>query len=281
MADQIMTAASEFSAIVPEVWSARTYEVLLAKLPFNDSISRDYDGEISDLGDTVNIHSVPEFSVASNLNEGAAADAEAVTVTSQQLVINKRLPKDFIVTKKAQLQSIDVMDKLRDHAAYSILKGMQSIVISAIVPSASTPDHQIAYDSGSTLALADILEAKELLDEQDVPMEMRKGILDVPQYNDLFNVTGFTSRDFIPAGSPVTSGSFATPFLGFDIDWTTEASANVATFFHPSFMTLAVQQQMDVRVYDLGLEGKRAARVNTDLLFGLKQLDDTRVATIS
>lgn len=91
----------------------------------------------------------------------------------------------------------------------------------------------------------------------------------------------FTSRDFIPAGSPVTSGAFNTPFLGFDIDWTSEASANVATFFHPSFLTMAVQQDMDTRVYDLGLDGKRAARINCDLLFGLKQLDDTRVVTIS
>lgn len=190
MADQIMTAGSEFSVIVPEVWSARTYEVLLAKLPFNDSIDRSYEGEIRDLADTVNINSIPEFSAADELQEGARADAEALTVTSQQLVINKRLVKDFIVTKKAQLQSLEVMDKLRDHAAYSIMKKMQSIIISTISPSASAPDHQIAYDSGSTLALADILEAKELLDEQDVPDEMRKGIVDVPQYNDLFNITG-------------------------------------------------------------------------------------------
>lgn len=279
MADQIHSAETELSVLVPEVWSARIYEVLLAKLPFNASISRDYEGEISDLGDTVRISSVPEFDDATELAEGARSDADAVTVTQQSLVINKRLVKDFIITKKAMMQSIDVMNNLREHAAFAIMKKMQSIIIAAIVPSASAPDHQIAYDSGTTLALADILEAKELLDEQDVSESGRRGLVDVPQYNDLFNITGFTSRDFVPSGSPITQGAFATPFLGFDVDWTSEL-ANDCYFFSPEFMSLAIQQNMDVREYDLGVDGKRANRINTDLLFGLKQLDDKRVVKI-
>jgi hypothetical protein len=280
MADQIHKASSELSALIPEVWSQRLYDVLLAKLPFNGSISRDYEGEIRELGDTVRIQTIPEFDQANELAEGAKADADAVTVTTQSLVINKRLVKDFICTKKGLLQSIEHVDKLREHAVYAIMKKMQSIIIANISPSASAPDHQIAFDSGTTLALADILEAKELLDSADVPSEMRKGISGVAQMNDLFNISGFTSRDFIPAGSPVTSGEFATPFLGFEMDMTSELG-NVAYFFHPTFMTLAVQQDLDVQVYDLGNEGKRASRVNTDLLFGLKQLGDDRVVSIS
>lgn len=280
MSDNIHTAASEFSVIVPEVWSAKAYDVLLAKLPFNGSVDTSYQGDIADLGDTVNIHTIPEFDEADELQEGAKANAQSVTVTSQQLVINKRIVKDFIVTKKAQLQSLPVMDKLRDHAAYSIMKKVQSLIIATISPSASAPDHQIPYDSGSTLALADILEAKELLDLQDVPDEMRKGLVGASQNNDLFNITGFTSRDFIPSGSPITSGAFSTPFLGFEIDWTSELSST-SYFFHPSFLTIAFQENMSTSVYDLGLEGKRAARVNTDLLMGLKQLDSKRVVSIS
>lgn len=279
MADQLITAGTEASAIVPELWSARFYEVLLAELPFNASISRDYEGEVSDLGDIVNISTVPEFSAATELSEGARNDADAVTMTKQQLVINKRLVKDFIVTKKAQLQSLPMMDKLREHAVYSIMKKMQSLIIADIVPSASAPDHQIAFDSGTTLALADILEAKELLDAQDVMQGNRKLICGVAQYNDLFNITGFTSRDYIPAGSPVTQGAIATPVLGFDVEMTSELG-NVAYCFHPSFMTMAVQDQLSVNAYDLGQDGVRASRVNVDLLFGLKQLDDKRVVKI-
>ena len=56
MSDQVITAAVEAAAIVPEIWSARFFEVLLASLPFNASISRDYEGDISDLGDIANIY---------------------------------------------------------------------------------------------------------------------------------------------------------------------------------------------------------------------------------
>ena len=42
MADEIHTADSELSAIVPEVWSAKTYEVLKNRLLFKDSIDFSY-----------------------------------------------------------------------------------------------------------------------------------------------------------------------------------------------------------------------------------------------
>ena len=280
MADQVMTAAVHTAAIVPEIWSARFYDVLLAELPFNESINRDYEQEIANLGDTVNISTVPEFDEAQNIAEDQKSDAKAVTITGQQLVINKRFACDYIVTKRAQLQSLSFMDELRDKAIFSIMKAMHSQIVTDTVPSASDPDHQIAYDSGTTLALADMLEAKELLDAQDVPSMSRIGILGSAQLNDLFNVTSFTSKDFIPAGSPTSSGNFDTPLLGFDIKWSTEVG-NTCYFFHPSYFTMAIQDQLSVELYDLGVQGKRGTRVNVDLLAGFKQLDDTRVVQIS
>ena len=280
MADQVMTSAVHTAAIVPEVWSSKFFEVLLARLPFNQSVNMDYEGEIQALGDTVNISSVPEFSAALDLAEDASADADAVTITGQQLVINKRCYKDFILTKKAQLQSIPFMDQVRDKAVYAIMKKMQADIIVASVPSASAPDHQIAFDSGSTLALADILEAKELLDAQDVSEFGRRMLLGVAQFNDLFNISSFNSRDFVPAGSPQATASFGTPLLGFDTDWTSELG-NEAYLLHPSYLTVAMQQGLNVEVFNLGVEGKRANRVNVDILWGLKLLDNKRLVKIS
>lgn len=278
--DQLMTAATELSAIVPEIWSRRFYDVLLAELPFNSLISTDYQGEIQDLGDTVNIASFPEFSDGEVLAEDARSDAASITVSSQQLVINQRVVKDFIVTKLAILQSLPHMDKLREMAIYAIMKKMQALIIAAFIPSASAPDHQIAYDSGTTLALADYLEIKELLDTADVPASERHAVLGSAQANDLFNITGFMSSDFVTAGSPMQSGVVPSMLLGFQQHYTTIVG-NVAYFFHRSFMAMAVQQGMDVKQYDLGVDGKRATRVNLDVLFGLKLLDDDRCATLS
>jgi hypothetical protein len=232
------------------------------------------------MGDIVNISQIPDFAEANTLAEGAAGDSEAVTITSQQLTINQRPYKDFQVTKRAMLQSLPFMDQLRENAVYSIMKKMQAIIIAAITPSAALPDHQISYDSGSTLALADILEAKELLLGANCPQDNLHMIVSEAQWSDLYNITGFTSRDFVPAGSPLSSGEFAIPLVGFAPKFTTVAS-NVTYLFHPSFLTLAVQQDLNIEVTSRGSEGIRANRVNVDLLMGVQQLDDERVVTIS
>lgn len=279
MSDNVMKASVEVDGLIPEVWSASFYPTLLEKMVFAGSVSQDYTGDIQALGDTVNINDFPQFDVAEEILEDQRVDADSVTANKQQLVINKQLVKDYILTKRAEAQSLDSSNALRDLALHSIMKKMQQIIIATIVPSASNPDHAISYDSGTTLALADILEAKELLDGADVEELGRTMVVGAAQYNDMFNISGFTSRDFIPSSSPLVDGAISTPVMGFQFKWTSEAG-NTAYFFHPMFLTMAVQQLPDVRVYDLGVDGKRAKRVNMDVLFGLKQLSNLRVVTV-
>lgn len=279
MADAIMTAATQLSVLVPEIWSQRYYDVLLAELPFNSIISRDWEGEIQSLGDTVRISTLPEFDEAIELAEDARADASALVATQQSLVINRRVVKDFIVTNMALLQSIPFMEKMRELAVYSINKKIQSTIISLIAPSTSAPDHTIAFDSGTTLALADILEVKELLDAQDVPMSSRYIVMGAAQLNDVYNITGFTSSDFITSGAPIQTGQLPPALVGFAPKFTS-VLGNVVYLFHSSFMTMAAQQELNIAEYDLGVDGKRARRINCDVLWGVKQLDNTRVVQI-
>lgn len=276
--DEQMTV-DEMAAAIPELWSSKYYDVLLAKLPMNAAIARDYEGEIQQLGDTVNVTQVPEFDDATELAEGAQNDAEGVTLTGIPLVINKMLVKDFQITKRSMIQSLDVMNKLRDLAIYSIAKKMQSNIFNDIVPSVS-PDHTIAYTTGTTLALADILAAKELLDNADVPSEGRSMIVGAAQFNDIFLITGFQSSDFVSNANGLSSGQVSMPLLGFDFGWTTEAGS-VSRFFHNSFYQVAVQQVPQVEVFNRGGEGQRAIRVNVTALYGQKQFDSKRVVTVS
>lgn len=278
--NEIMSTGAEVSAIVPQQWSQRYYDALLADLPFNSLIANDYENEIKALGDTVKIPSLPEFDDAIELGESDAADADGITATTQSLVINRRVVKDFIVTNKALLQSIPFVAKLKEMAVYAINKKIQAIIISLSIPSPSSPDNAIAFDSGTTAALADLLEAKELLDNQSVPMSDRHIVLGSAQLNDLFNITGFTSSDFVAsANSPLQTGQIPGQLLGFVPHFTTIV-ANVMYLFHKSYMTMAAQQGMAVKEYDLGVDGVRASRVNTDTLIGVKQLDNKRIVTV-
>jgi hypothetical protein len=277
--DSVMTSAAHLSVIIPQVWSQNYYDTLLASIAFNSIVSRDYEGEIQNLGDTVKISSFPEFDEAIELAEDARADASALTVTQQSLVINKRVVKDFIITNKALLQSLPAMDKLRDMAIYAIQKKIQSNIIADTIPNAAAPDHAIAFDSGTTLALADLLEAKELKDNANVPMSGRHLVVGSAQLNDIFNITGFTSSDFITSGAPLQTGQLPPALLGYMPHFTTVVG-NVVYTFHSSYFTIAAQKGLTVQEYDLGVDGKRAARVNVDTLYGQKQLDGLRVVTI-
>lgn len=280
MADQLMRASTELSVLVPEIWSKRFYDVLLEQLPFASIIDRNYEGEIQNLGDNVKISSIPEFSEATELQEDERNDADAVTVTQQSLVINKRFVKDFIITNRATLQSLPHMDKLRDLAIFAINKKIQNTIIGLVVPNSATPDHSISYDSGTTLVLADMLEAKELLDTQDVGVGSRHMVLGSAQLNDIFNITGFTSSDFLLSGSPLQTGDIPSALLGMIPHFATGVSG-VTHIFHESFFTMAAQKGISVAQFDLGVDGKRAMRINTDWLGGFKQLDGLRVITIS
>lgn len=277
--DAVMTAGTELDAIRPEVWSAAWYPTLLEALPFNDSVARQYEGEIRKLGDKVNITSFPQFAEAEVVLEGQKTDADSITASGTALTIDKMIAKDFIVTDLAQIQTLDASNALRDLAFFSIMKKMQAVLMALVVPSASAPDHTIAYTSGTTLALADILAAKEALDTADVPDDgTRNMILGAAQWNDIFNITGLTSRDFVSSGG-LESGSLPSRVLGFNPKLTTEAG-NVAYFFHPIFMQMAVQQYLQVKVYDQGGQGLRQARVNSTILMGAVQVSNLRVVTV-
>lgn len=279
--DQIHRKSAELSVLSQSLWSQKYYEVLLAELPFQSLISKDYEGEISGfLGDSVRISSFPEFDEANILAEDERNDASAVTVTQQTLNINYRVAKDFIITNLAMLQSLPSMDKLRDLAIYSINKKIQSLIISLTIPSASAPDHQISYDSGSTLALSDLLEVKELLDAQDVPMSDRHMIVGAAQLNDLFLVNGFVSTDFGVSNAPLLNGGLPSQMVGF-MPHFTSLVGNTSYYFHNSFMTMATQQGLNVKEFDGGVNGDRNYRINIDTVLGIKQLDNTRVVTLS
>lgn len=278
--DQIIRAGTEASVIVPQIWSESWYPTLIEKLPWNDSVGTVYQGEIQAMGNTVNITTFPQFPEAIDLAEGARADAQNITMGQSQLVINHQVVQDMIITSIAQIQGLDAQQKLMDLMFFSIMKKMQKIIIADVAPSASAPDHTIAYTTGTTLALADFLAAKELLDTQNVNDNGRVAIFDVPQYNDLFNIAGFMSRDFVPNADAISQGAIATPVLGFQVKWTSVA-AGVSSFFHPEFLQMAVQSKPSPQVYDLGVDGQRAHRVNMTVLFGEKQVDSVRVAQVS
>ena len=61
----------------------------------------------------------------------------------------------------------------------------------------------------------------------------------------------------------------------------TNVISNTSYWYHPSFLTIAVQDQLNISLFDLGVDGVRGSRLNIDNLYGIKLLDDVRVVSIS
>ncbi len=280
MADSVNTSTGTYAAIIAEVWSSKWYHAARAAVPFLDAISYDYEGEIVNRGDTVRIPDMTDIT-ADELVEGASANAQDLTTSTTSLVIDKEIVADAIVTSKADLQSISHMEKVQDVLLNALAQKWQEIIINTIVPSAATPDHQISYDTGTTLVSADILEGKDLLDAQNCPdFNQRVMLTGTAQHNDMLAISGLIDKDTNLGDAPVVSGVIKAPVYGFRAANTTAAGTTTYQF-HPLFMQAAMQVVPTIEVFKLGAQGKRSFRVNATLLAGLVQVKDTWVVSIS
>ncbi len=281
MADLFEKVSSELAGVVPELWGPY-FPTKLNALPFQSVVARDYQGVANALGDTVHVPTWPKFSPAAVTDEDGIVDADAVSVTNVDILINKQLTKDFNITNYAKFQSIEQGNHLRELAFFSILEKMEELIIAEISPSSSSPDHVIDYATPGTVALADFIAAKQLLDLQDVPdMGQRQAIGSPIVANRILAITNFISRDYIPAGSPMSTGSVATPLLGFQFKYTTKLADDDMYLFDPVFLQMVVQQNPTPAVYDMRVLGRPAMKIALTMLAGVKQIDNLRVVKLT
>ena len=74
---------------VPQIWSAKILDSLDKELVYNKLFNTDYEGEITEAGDTVHIGSIGKVTVKPYTKGSAIAAPDAVNVEDQTLVIDK------------------------------------------------------------------------------------------------------------------------------------------------------------------------------------------------
>lgn len=168
---------------IPTIWSARLLANLDKKLVYGNVVNRDYEGEISGLGDRVKINQIGPIAIKDYLTgDGAAkklADPEEVTSTQQELVIDQAKYFNFKVDDiDAAQANVGLVDKAMDRASYAIGDVIDQHIASFVkdagvkVGSSTTPidvDIANAYDQLVDLAVA--------LDENNVTRAGRFAII--------------------------------------------------------------------------------------------------------
>lgn len=264
---------------IPEMWAPRMYAELRNKIAFLNYFSREYEGVIRTVGDTVKIQQLVAPSAEILTNDKAQFNTLPVTISNIDIVANKRAVAAVEVTDMAMLQSLDFQEELQNSLVFAVRKKIEQDIIAGLIPSASSPDHQVAPAAASALAAVDLATLRTLLSTALVPTEQRALFLAPSYYGDLMVSTQVMSRDFT-AGNNSNSGVIDS-FMGFMIAEHDLLDADVGFACHPSALQLVIQKEMTIKISDLHSQQKFGALISADVVYGWTLADNKRLAKIS
>jgi hypothetical protein len=269
---------TELDALIPELWSTNMYDELRQNLPMANFFSREYEGEIRNLGDKVNVHQIGAATGEILTDDKATFSSEEMVVNEFQIVADKRAIASFEFTDLAQLQSMSFEQSAQEALVYAVRKQIEEQVKAALVPVAG---HQINPVSASDLDAVDVAKMRTLLSQALVPTTGRGLFLDPAYFGDILQKTTFTSSDFVSNGAPISSGMFASPLYGFQIVENDNLAADVGYACHPSALQVVIQRDLRLKISDLHAQKKMGYLMSADIIFGLKLFDANRIVKIS
>jgi len=131
---------------VPDVWSGKMVEQFYKATVFGEIASTEYEGEISNYGDTVQIRVVPDITI-SDYTVGAPLTYQVPTSTKVELNINKGKSFSLAIDSVDKYQSdLPLMDKFAEASSESLKVQVDGTVLSDLKGSADI----VAENKGAT-----------------------------------------------------------------------------------------------------------------------------------
>lgn len=274
-----VSGVSQLSNLIPEMWSPLMYNELRNNLMLADFFEKSYEGSISAMGDIVRVNQISAPTGEILTDDTQAFSSDALVVNQKTLTVNKRASASFEISDLAQLQSQKFEAEVQNALVFAVRKQIESQIISALVPSTSAPDHDIAPASASDLAAADIASMRRLLRIAKVPTQGLGLFLDPNYYADVLTKTQLVSKDF-QGGMPTENGNVGNLF-GFNVMEHDLLGADIGFACHPSALQLVMQQGLRIKVSDLHSNNKYGYLISADIVFGISLFDNTRIVKIS
>lgn len=172
------------SNFIPTIWSARLLANLHKSLVYAQTgiVNRDYEGEISQKGDTVKINSIGPVTVGDYTKNTDIGSPETLNDADQVLVIDKQKYFNFQVDDidKAQ-QSPSVMDAAMREAAYALADAADQYV--AQMHSSAVPANLLGDDTTPTVidtgakAYEALVDLSVLLTDAKIPTSDRFAVV--------------------------------------------------------------------------------------------------------
>lgn len=267
------TTAANF---IPELWSPLTKDAVESNLVMARLVIRDYEGEIKQKGDTVNI---AEISNLTARDKSASTDVTYETITEDLLTISidKHKYAGFKLEDIVKIQAnVDLMKKYNNKVGYALAKQIDSDLL-ALYAGLS----QSVGTDGTAISAANFLAAIQYLDLADAPETERYGVFNGGDKASFLDVDDFVRYDSMGIGgnlSPIVTGRFGElygvqVFFSNNVTTTGSPSGNHNLVFHKEAFALAMQRDIRVQAqYDIDA---LADKVVGDVLYGVKEFRDT------
>jgi len=208
--------------------------------------------------------------------ENTAVTAQVITWAVDNLPLTKHRVIQVNLEKIAGLQSKVAQEmQIAERAGLDLAYDTDLKIVAEFYAgaSASAPDHIIAYANTTSLAGADILAAKLLLDTQKVPQDGRYLAVSPTSYSKLLAISDFIRYDALGAGqnpNAIRTGVVGNIY-GAEVFMSNAVTTNQDIYFHKSALAYGVQQSVS---YDNDKDLANLATLHSfDQIYGVKALD--------
>jgi len=264
MANMTTTTVAKF---VPELWSDEVIATYKSNLVVANLVKNlNHQGK---KGDTIHIPSPGRNDASAKV---ADSDVTAITDTATEIIVNidQHYEWSMYIEDIAELQALNSMRKFyTDDAGYALARNVDSALITAMDgASALTGGNSVI--TGVTNWDTSILQAIEVLNDDDVPVNDRYLVVTPSCMTALMSTDRFTEQQFIGDGSAIRTGNIGSIY-GIPVYMSTQVgtgSTEKAFLFQKDSTVLATQQS--VRTQTQYKQEKLADLFTADTVYGTK-----------
>lgn len=209
------------ATFIPELWSARLLQGLEKSHVATNLVNRDYEGQIRNQGDKVNINTLSDVAIKTYTPNSDIASPDDLTTTKQQLEITEA---DYF---NIQLDDVDrvqasgeLMDTAMRNVAYKMNDKTDSFILGKIASGVAsgniigTTESPIQVTKNNIYE--SIIEMRTKLDKANVPTSGRTIIIPPEIYALLLQDERFVKSDAV-AGQNVLVNGLVGRVAGFDV----------------------------------------------------------------
>ena len=175
------------TTFIPELWTARLMYALEKAHVATNLVNRDYEGQISNQGDTVHINTIGAITVNNYTRNTDMTAPETLATTDQTLVIDQAKSFNFQVDDVDKAQAAgDLIDTAMGRAGYALADVADAYLLGIIAAGADTANavgtKTAPIDLTSSNIYENIVKLRTLMDKANVPTTGRSIVIPPEAY---------------------------------------------------------------------------------------------------